>query len=504
MPTCFWDRTLGVATTRSETSLRERRIEKLELLERRGREGYPRRFRATHSSAEAARCLESDQQTPVTVAGRIMALREHGRAVFADLHDRSGKIQLYLKHDVLGDELFGLCGCLDIGDLIGARGEVFRTRRGEPTVLTRQWEMLAKCLRPLPEKWHGLRDQERRYRQRYLDLLVNADVRRVAVARSALVRQIRSFLDERGFMEVETPVLQPLYGGGSAQPFVTHHQSLRASLYLRIADELYLKRLLVGGFERVYEIGKDFRNEGLDRLHNPEFTQLELYQAYADYRDMMGLFEALVMHLAVGLNGSPRLVYQGLELDLSAPWPRVTYGEVLKRWARVSMDAPEAVLRERLRDGGIDDEALRERGSLLEKLFDRFVQPELRAPVFVIDYPTAVSPLAKSSEDNPSVVERFEPFAVGMELGNAFTELNDPREQRRRFEHQVRLREGGELEAQPLDEDFIEALEYGMPPTGGMGVGIDRLSMLLLDQPSIRDVILFPQLRAQGEVAGGE
>jgi lysyl-tRNA synthetase class 2 len=493
-----------VATTRSESSLRGRRIEKLELLEQRGCSGYPRRFRSTHSCADAARHVESGEGTPVTVAGRILALREHGRAVFADLHDQSGKIQLYFKNDVLGDELFTLCDLLDIGDLIGARGEVFRTRRGEPTVLTQQWEMLAKCLRPLPEKWHGLRDQERRYRRRYLDLLVNAEVRRVAAARSMLVRQIRSFLDERGFLEVETPVLQPLYGGGSAQPFVTHHESLHASLYLRIADELYLKRLLVGGFERVYEIGKDFRNEGLSRFHNPEFTQLELYQAYADYRDMMDLFEALVVHLAVSLTGSPRLVYQGHAMDLSAPWPRVTYGEALLRWAQVSMDAPEGELRERLRDGGVDDEPLRERGSVLEKLFDRYVQPELTTPVLVVDYPTAVSPLAKSSDRDPSVVERFEPFAAGMELGNAFTELNDPREQRRRFEHQVALREGGELEAQPLDEDFLEALEYGMPPTGGMGVGIDRLSMLLLDQPSIRDVILFPQLRAAEEVTSAE
>ncbi len=431
----------------------------------------------------------------MTVAGRILGLREHGRAVFADLHDQSGKIQLYLKSDVLGDELFDLCDLLDIGDLIGARGQVFRTRRGEPTVLARQWEMLAKCLRPLPEKWHGLRDQERRYRQRYLDLLVNEEVRRVSTERSALVRHIRSFLDERGFLEVETPVLQPLYGGGSAQPFVTYHQSLHASLYLRIADELYLKRLLVGGFERVYEIGKDFRNEGLSRFHNPEFTQLELYQAYADYRDMMELFEALVLHLAVSLRGTARLVYQGQTIDLTPPWPRVTYGDTLVQWARIPMDAPEAELRERLRDGGVDDEPLRERGSLLEKLFDRYVQPELKEPVLVVDYPTAVSPLAKASDRDPSVVERFEPFVAGMELGNAFTELNDPREQRRRFEHQATLREGGAVEAQPMDEDFIEALEYGMPPTGGMGVGIDRLSMVLLDQPSIRDVILFPQLR---------
>jgi lysyl-tRNA synthetase class 2 len=491
-----------VGTTRSETSLRARRLEKLQLLEQRGHGGYPPRFLTTHSCADAVRFIDSGEETPVAVAGRVLALREHGRAVFADLHDQTGKMQLYLKSDVLGDDLFALCSLLDIGDLIGARGKVFRTRRGEPTVLAQHWEMLAKCLRPLPEKWHGLKDQELRYRQRYLDLLVNEQARGVVAERSALVRQVRSFLDERGFLEVETPVLQPLYGGGSARPFVTYHESLDSSLYLRIADELYLKRLLVGGFERVYEIGKDFRNEGLSRFHNPEFTQLELYQAHADYRDMMELFEGLVLHLALSLRGTPRLTYQGRAVDLSPPWPRLTYGDALMRWAKVPMDAPEPELRERLRDGGVDDKPLRERASLLEKLFDRYVQAELVDPVLVVDYPTAVSPLAKSSERDCSVVERFEPFAAGMELGNAFTELNDPREQRRRFEHQATLREGGELEAQPLDEDFLEALEYGMPPAGGMGVGIDRLAMLLVDQPSIRDVILFPQLRPKQEGVG--
>ncbi len=431
----------------------------------------------------------------MSLAGRIVALRGHGRAIFADLRDQSGVIQLYLKLDVLGDEQFSLCELLDTGDLVGAEGELFRTRRGEPTLLAKHWMMLAKCLRPLPEKWHGLKDQEQRYRQRYLDLLMNANARRVAKQRPALVRAMRAFLDAKGFLEVETPVLQPLYGGGFAKPFVTRHEVLESSLYLRIADELYLKRLLVGGLERVYEIGKDFRNEGVSRFHNPEFTQLELYQAYADYNDMMSLFEEMVLDVAWSLGGAHSIEYQGKQIDLGTPWPRVTYREALARWAGVDMGASEQVLRKRLGGAGPGDESERGRGKLLEKLFDRLVQPHLTGPMFVVDFPKETSPLAKAKEDDPAVVERFEPFIAGIELGNAFTELNDPREQRRRFEHQARLREAGELEAQPLDDDFLEALEYGMPPTGGMGVGVDRLAMVLLDQSSIRDVVLFPQLR---------
>ncbi len=479
-------------------------MEKLELLEERGFSGYPARFRTTHSCTGAVGCLEAGEDIEVVLGGRILALREHGRAAFADLHDQSGRIQLYVKSDVLGEEAFSLWDLLDVGDLIGVRGEVFRTRRGEPTVLVKHWQLLAKCLRPLPEKWHGLRDQERRYRQRYLDLLVNEQARHVAAQRASLVRELRTFLDERGFLEVETPVLQPLYGGGSARPFVTRHEALDTTLYMRIADELYLKRLLIGGFERVYEIGKDFRNEGLSRFHNPEFTQLELYQAYADYGVMMGLFEELVLHLATRLRGTAHIEYQGASVDLSPPWTRVKYADALARWGGVSVDAPEEELRQRLRDENVADGSLHERAQLLDKLFDKCVQPRLTGPVFVVDYPTDISPLAKSSRQDPSVVERFEPFVAGMELGNAFTELNDPREQRRRFEHQTLLREGGELDAQPLDEDFLEALEYGMPPTGGMGVGIDRLTMVLLDQPSIRDVILFPQLRPMSGGAVGD
>jgi lysyl-tRNA synthetase class 2 len=482
-------------STRSEDALVARRREKLELLESSGLSGYPSRFSVTHSCLQAAQGVDSGCTGDVVVAGRITARREHGRAVFADLRDQSGKIQLYLKKDVLGEELFSLSDLVDVGDVIGVRGEVFRTRRGEPTVLARQWEMLAKCLRPLPEKWHGLRDVERRYRQRYLDLIVNEEARRVARERSQIVRQVRSFLDARGFLEVETPVLQPLYGGGSATPFVTHHESLQASLFLRIADELYLKRLVVGGLERVYEIGKDFRNEGLSRFHNPEFTQLELYQAYATYHDMMDLFEELVLHLAQILRGGSTLVFQGTEIDLTPPWPRVTYADALAKWADVDMGGPDGALKQRLQDDGVEAGLVPDRGKLLEKLFDLYVQPKLVGPVHIVDFPSETSPLAKRKPEDPAVVERFEPFVAGMELGNAFTELNDPREQRRRFEHQATLREGGELEAQPMDEDFLEALEYGMPPTGGMGVGIDRLSMVLLDQPSIRDVILFPQLR---------
>ena len=472
---------------------------------------YPYRFQKTHSCREIRDDFETIQasESEVVLAGRLIALRGHGKAGFADLRDDEGRIQLYAKSELIGEEGFQLWKLFDIGDFIGVTGRLFRTRTGEMTVEARQVELLAKAIRPLPVPKEEVRGEERvvhdafsdkelRYRRRYLDLALNPETREVFRRRSAIISAIRSFLDAKGFLELDTPVLQPLYGGAFARPFVTHHNALDMRLYLRISNELYLKRLIVGGFERVYEFSKVFRNEGIDRSHNPEFTLLELYQAYADYNDMMRLTEALFAHVAENVVGSTQISYQGEEVDLTPPWKRMTMREAIETFGGVGIEGASASdLKKVCEKLGIEVEAGANAGQMIDEIFDGRVKPNLIQPTFIVDYPVALSPLAKRHRKDPELTERFEPFICGWEVGNAFSELNDPLDQRTRFEDQMALREGGDEEAQVLDEDYIRALEYGMPPTGGLGVGIDRLTMLLTDAPSIRDVILFPHMRPE-------
>src|SRR5690348_8221810 len=429
----------------------------------------------THSTAEARTLLgEGERTEPVALAGRLMVKRLMGGSVFADLQDQEGRLQLFASREILGEPDFDLFAELDPGDLIGVKGPIFRTRRGEVTLEIRSFQLLTKSLRPLPEKWHGLKDVEIRYRQRYVDLIANPEVRDVFRARTKIISAIRGLFDERGFVEVETPVLQEVPGGGHARPFQTHHNALDRDLYLRIALELHLKRLLVGGLERVYEIGRVFRNEGLSPRHNPEFTLLESYQAYADYEDVMRLVEDIVVVSAMAAERPLETVYQGESVNLTPPFRRERMADlVLEHTGR------EAV------------------GEELNELFEEHVQPRLRHPTFVLDYPVEVSPLARPREDDPRFVERFELVILGREYANAFTELTDPIDQRKRFETQAALRAGGNEEAHPMDEDFLRAVEYGLPPCGGLGMGVDRLVMLIMDQPSIRDVILFPVMKPE-------
>jgi len=472
------------------------RLEKLKKLTDQGIIAYPYRFERSHSSQEVTTHLDqlAADKTVVRIAGRLVARREHGKTVFGMIEDGTGRIQIYLRTDTLGDR-FDLLELLDIGDFLGIEGEAFRTRTGEPTVFVRSFELLAKSLKPLPEKWHGLKDTEIRYRQRYLDLIANPEVKTVFTVRTKIINLIRQFLNERGYLEVETPVLQPIYGGAAARPFETHYYALDQKVFLRIADELYLKRLIIGGLERVYEIGKDFRNEGLDRFHNPEFTQIEIYEAYKDYTDMMRLVEELFRHLATALTGTPTITYQGLSVDFSQPWQRVSFVDALieKTGAPDLLNRTEQELTDLAHRFGIDALPGTTRSKLLDKLFTELVQKRVAAPTFVIDHPKILSPLAKAHRDDPERVERFEPIVGTIELGNSFSELNDPLEQRKRFEHQTAERE----EFAVIDEDFLTALEHGMPPCAGLGLGIDRLVMLFTDTDSIREVILFPQLKPE-------
>lgn len=497
----------------------EDRRAKLEELRRRGVEpyayGYPvtddtARTRALLETAEAQDALDDNGLGDVVrLGGRLVGFRAHGKASFADLADRAGRIQLFFRQNDVG-ESYDLLPLLDIGDWLGVEGRVMRTRAGEPTVRVQSFQLLAKSLRPLPlgkeesdgdaRVVHGgFTDIEQRYRQRYADLAVNPDVRVVFMARSRVVTAIRRYLDGEGFVEVETPVLQPLYGGASARPFTTHHNALDMQLFLRIADELYLKRLIVGGLERVYEIGKDFRNEGIDRTHNPEFTMLEFYEAFADYEAAMARVETLIATVARDVTGSTHVTFQGNELDLEPPYRRLGYLEALEEYGDVDAAAlSDDELRGRAAAAGAVDVQRLNRGQLLDELFKAYVEPHLQEPVFILDYPRELSPLAKPKRGDPTLTERFELIMAGRELANAFSELNDPLDQRDRFEAQARLREAGDEEAQTYDEDYVRALEYGMPPTGGVGIGVDRLVMLLTDQASIRDVILFPTMRPEG------
>jgi lysyl-tRNA synthetase class 2 len=493
----------------------EARRAKLPELARLGVPPFAYRFAPTHRTAEAIALYHDamgDHGPEVRLAGRIESWRPKGKVVFGHLEDREGRIQIYLRSDEVGAQ-WPLVQLLDLDDVVGVTGRLMRTKAGEITVRVTALQLLAKSLRPLPRakrevqpdgsiRTHGgVADPEFRYRQRYADLAVHPEVRAVFQLRSRLVSRMRSFLDARGFLEVETPVLQALYGGAAARPFTTHHNALDMPLYLRIADELYLKRLIVGGLERVYEIGHDFRNEGMDRTHNPEFTMLELYQAYADYGDMMDLAEALVGDLVEEVTrGGRTLEHDGTVLDFAPPFRRVGFVEGIREHSGVDvLTASEDAMRARLRQSGrpADEVDGFTGGKLLDEMFTTFLEPQLGQPVFVVDYPKAISPLAKEHRGDPRLTERFELFILGREYANAFSELNDPDDQRARFEDQVRQRAAGNEEAQPFDADYIRALEYGMPPAGGMGIGVDRLVMLLTGQPSIRDVILFPAMRPE-------
>ncbi len=496
------------------SELTAERLRKLEQVRSQGIDPYPAQVERSHSAAEAAAAytdwegkLAAEGRSPadaadgaphVAVGGRLMSLRPHGKMSFATIQDGSGTLQLAFRKDHIGEEAYRwLQEVFDRGDFIGARGRLFRTRMGEITVQVDDYRMLAKSLNPLPEKWHGLKDTEARYRQRYLDLLTNADARQVFLTRSGIVRSLRRFLDGRGFIEVETPILQPLYGGASARPFKTFYNALGQDMYLRIADELYLKRLIIGGLDRVYEIGKDFRNEGLDTTHNPEFTQMECYWAYADYADMMRLTEGMVAQIAQDLTGSTSISFQGDTIDLAPPWRRLSLRDGILAEAGIDIYVHTDVnsLRAAIRERGLQVSPKPTWGQLVDELLGEYLQPTLIQPTFVIDYPTEISPLAKKKADDPRLAERFEVFIGARETGNAFSELNDPLDQRERFMAQAALRAAGDEETQPLDEDFILAMMHGMPPTGGLGLGIDRLTMLLTDRTSIREVILFPQLR---------
>ena len=502
---------MNTVEARSHVELARR--EKRAALEAMGVQPFAYRYQRTHTSTEALAAYRDDmgENGPeVAIAGRIESWRPKGKVVFGHIEDAGGRIQVYLRRDELGQQ-FELVELLDLDDHVGVSGRLFRTKAGEVSVRASEIILLAKSLRPLPRgktqtgpqgsvTFGGLADPEVRYRQRYADLAVHPDVRQTFVLRARATAYIRRFLDDRGFLEVETPILQPLYGGAAAQPFVTRHNALDMPLYLRIADELYLKRLLVGGIERVYEIGHDFRNEGMDRTHNPEFTMLELYQAYADYNDMMSLTEALMAGVVEHCLGTTVLERDGAALDLTPPFRRVPFIDGIRE--RTGLDlrtAGEAEMRAVLLRAGADPESLAalSGGRLQDEVFKVFLEPHLVQPTFVIDYPKALSPLAKEHRNDPSLTERFELFVGGRELVNAFSELNDPDDQRRRFEDQVSQRAAGNAEAHSYDADYIRALEYGMPPAGGLGLGLDRLMMLIADRPSIRDVILFPAMRPE-------
>jgi lysyl-tRNA synthetase class 2 len=479
-----------------EAELIAARRAKLARWRQAGVDPFGGRFERTALAAELVAGFAQRAGEAVRVAGRVMGLRVHGGAAFADLQDRSGRIQVYARVDKLGSEAFERFCDLDLGDHIGVAGQLMRTRRGEVSVEAEGFQLLAKALRPLPSGWHGLHDVELRYRRRYLDLIVNPEVRQVFVTRSRILAALRRYLDERGFIEVETPVLSAVASGAAARPFRTHHNALDLELELRIATELHLKRLIVGGLERVYEIGRVFRNEGISWRHNPEFTMLECYQAYADYEDMMALTEGMVAFVAEQAVGTTRVRFRGHEIELRPPWRRLSMVEALRDALGrdvMAMDEAEVIALARARCPQAAPPATR--GQAVDALVDALVLPELIQPTFLLDHPMEISPLAKARPDAPDLAARFEPIVAGFELGNAFSELNDPDEQRERFRQQAAERARGNEEAQAIDEDFLLALEYGMPPTGGLGIGVDRLTMLLTGAESIRDVILFPLLR---------
>ncbi|RHK02322.1 lysine--tRNA ligase [Acidaminococcus sp. AM05-11] len=475
------------------------RLEKARKLEEKGILPFGHAYEVTHHTKEVHDQVEAMEAagTVVKVAGRLMAIRGHGKTCFMDLQDKTGKIQLYVRKDEMGEDAYSVVKLLDIGDIVGVEGVVFKTHMGEPSIRVQKLEFLSKALKPLPEKWHGLKDKEIRYRQRYVDLIVNPEVREVFIKRTQIIKSIRHILDDEGYLEVETPVLNTISGGATARPFVTHHNALDIDLYLRIATELNLKRLIVGGMERVYELGRVFRNEGMDIKHNPEFTTLELYQAYGDFNTMMDITEKLVSETAQRVLGTMKISYEGTEIDLTPPWPRMTMIEAVKKYSGKDFtgvkDVEEA--RKMAKEANVAFEPAWGVGKILNAFFDAYVEKELVQPVFITGHPKEISPLAKSSQADPEITDRFEGFIYGRELCNGFTELNDPIDQRERFEKQVEERAAGDDEAGMMDEDFINALMHGLPPTGGLGIGIDRLVMFLTGAVSIRDVLLFPTMR---------
>lgn len=479
------------------------RREKLQKLQNDGRDPFlVLTWDQTHHTAEIKENFDKLENSDVSIAGRVMSFRDIGKAAFIDLQDRDGRIQVYLKAEDLGQDEYSEIKTWDVGDIIGVTGYVFRTRRGEMSVHAKNMVLLCKALEPLPEKFHGLKDPEIRYRRRYLDLIMNNKVQDTFKKRTLIIRAIREYLDNLGFLEVETPILSTIASGAAARPFVTKSNALNLELFLRIATELYLKRCIVGGMERVYEIGKDFRNEGIDIRHNPEFTMIELYQAYTDYRGMMEICENIVAHAALVATGSTKVVYQGTELDLSPPWRRLTMVDAVKEYGKIDFTLIKTVeeARKLAKEKGFDTELKKKLGDcswgdILNAAFEFYAEKELIQPTFIMDYPVEISPLTKQKPDNPEMTERFEAFIYGREIGNAYSELNDPIVQLERFNQQTRERELGDDEAYQLDEDFIASLEVGMPPTGGLGIGIDRIVMFLTDSYSIRDVILFPTMK---------
>ncbi|GFP19120.1 lysyl-tRNA synthetase, class II [Candidatus Hakubella thermalkaliphila] len=479
------------------------RIEKLEKLKQEGKKIYQCDFSPQERLVEIREKyggLESGAATGfmARVAGRVMAFREHGKAIFAEITDGSDTLQLYVNFKKVGAEQFAEFQDIDVGDWLGVEGEVFKTRRGELSIDVQMFILLSKALRPLPEKYHGLRDKETRYRQRYVDLIVNPEVREVFLVRNRVIRAIREFLEARGFLEVETPMLHAIPGGATARPFRTHHNALDIDLYLRIAPELYLKRLIVGGFDKIYELNRNFRNEGMSTRHNPEFTMLELYQAFANYQDLMDLTQELLGYVVEQVKGERRIVYRGQEIDFSGDWERISMIEAIQKYAHIQihLDLNGEVLRKIASEHKVVPEEGASKGETINQIFEQTVASQLIAPTFILDYPKDISPLARTHAQDERLTERFELFIGGEEIANAFSELIDPIEQRRRFEEQLEAR--GEAEDRLIDEDFLRALEYGMPPTGGEGIGIDRLIMVLTDSPSIRDVIMFPHLRPEG------
>jgi len=489
------------------------RLEKLRQLRASGIDPFPTRSTRSLTTQEAVQRFftlepalsgEPDPE-PLTLAGRVVSIRDMGRTVFSHIRDGAGTIQLFLRREIVGDEqLAWFKRFVDLNDFVEADGHLFRTRTGEVSLQVTAVRLLAKALNPPPDKWHGLTDVETRYRQRYVDLMTNPDTRQIFITRAQVIRAIRRYLDERGFLEVETPTLQPIYGGAAARPFTTYYHALDQTFYLRISDELYLKRLIVGGYDRVYEICKDFRNEGIDARHNPEFTMLEFYVAYADYRDIMDMCEELIVYAAQEALGTLQIPWGTQTIDLTPPWTRLSLREAIRRYTGIDFleVSDQPTLYARAKELGADVQPDTVWPRILDELLKTFVRPNLIQPTFLYDYPVALSPLAKRKPDDPRLVERFQLFVGGLELANAYTELNDPLDQLFRFLEQARDRARGDEEAMPIDEDFINALMYGMPPTGGFGLGIDRLVMLLTNRQTIREVILFPQLRSKPEPLG--
>ena len=484
-----------------ENILRAEKRRKLNDLRSSGLDPFPHEFHRTHTvdtvvnAHEGLQTGESRPDATVTMAGRLMTVRNMGKASFFNFQDQSGSLQGYIRTEELSESDRKFFDLVDIGDIVGVSGFVFKTKKGELSVHCKSFQILCKTLEPLPEKYHGLANVELKYRQRHLDLIMNADSRKIFETRSLIIREVRRFLDDRGFLEVETPVLQPLYGGAAAHPFTTHHRALDMKLYLKVSPELYLKRLVVGGFEKVYEIGKNFRNEGIDRSHNPEFTMLEWYESYTDYNYQMKQFEDLVSHVCKKVKGSTKVSYQGKELDFTTPWRRLSVYDGIKEFGGFDVsEMSESDLFKKVKELGSDLEKPFSHGEMVMEAFELTVEKNLWNPTFIIDFPVEISPLTKKHRSRKGLVERFEPICAGMELGNAYTELNDPEDQRNRLEEQEKKRADDE-EAHPMDEDFVHAIEVGMPPTGGVGIGIDRLVIFLTDAPSIRDIIFFPTMK---------